>query len=72
MEQNDEKEKEKDNDHEKKEKKTKTKDKKESEDSQKTNKTSKELKSNISVWEFIIKTTTMSRFLKTKNVFSFI
>ncbi|XP_034427352.1 tubby protein homolog [Hippoglossus hippoglossus] len=45
VEQNDEKEKEKDKYHEKKEKKTKTKDKvKESEDSQKTNRTSKEPK----------------------------
>lgn len=56
MEQNGEKEKEKDKDKEKKEKKTKKKDKtKESEDTQKTNKTTKqERKSNGSVCEFII------------------
>lgn len=47
---------------EKKEKKTKKKDKvKESEDTQKTNKTTKqERKSNISVCEFIIKTSATS------------
>lgn len=72
VEQNKEKEKEKDKDKEKKEKKTKKKDKvKESEDTQKTNKTTKqERQSNISAGEVTIKTSCTVSSVQGQKTFS--